>query len=86
MSFATVTESDVIKGVYVVEPTAFGDARGRFVESYRRSWFPRGREMVQGNRSDKTAGTVVGQVRELGLEQEGRPLVFYRGGYGRFEL
>ncbi len=60
MSFATVTESDVIKDVYVVEPTAFGDSRGRFVESYRRSWFPHGREMVQANRSDKTAGTVVG--------------------------
>ena len=31
MSFATVTESDLIKGVYVVEPTSFGDSRGRFV-------------------------------------------------------
>lgn len=60
MSNATVSESDVISGVYVVEPTAFGDERGRFVESYRRSWFPAGREMVQGNRSDKTANTVVG--------------------------
>jgi len=29
---------------------------------------------------------VVGRVRELDLEHEGRPLVFYRGGYGRFEL
>jgi flavin reductase (DIM6/NTAB) family NADH-FMN oxidoreductase RutF len=28
---------------------------------------------------------VVGQVRELGVAREGRPLVFYRGGYGRFE-
>lgn len=28
---------------------------------------------------------VVGRVQELGLAQEGRPLVFYRGGYGRFE-
>lgn len=28
---------------------------------------------------------VVGRVRELGLVHEGRPLVFYRGGYGRFE-
>jgi len=60
MSNATVSESDVISGVYVVEPAAFGDERGRFVESYRRSWFPAGREMVQGNRSDKTANTVVG--------------------------
>jgi 3-hydroxy-9,10-secoandrosta-1,3,5(10)-triene-9,17-dione monooxygenase reductase component len=29
---------------------------------------------------------VVGRVSELDLAQEGRPLVFYRGGYGRFEL
>ena len=36
MSVATVTESDVITGVYVVEPTSFADSRGRFVESYRR--------------------------------------------------
>lgn len=28
---------------------------------------------------------VVGRVVELDLVQEGRPLVFYRGGYGRFE-
>ncbi len=28
---------------------------------------------------------VVGRVRELDLDHEGRPLVFYRGGYGRFE-
>ncbi|MDP8937055.1 MAG: dTDP-4-dehydrorhamnose 3,5-epimerase family protein, partial [Actinomycetota bacterium] len=33
---------------------------GRFVETYRRSWFPTGREMVQGNRSDKQAGSLVG--------------------------
>ncbi len=25
------------------------------------------------------------RVRELDLVNEGRPLVFYRGGYGRFE-
>lgn len=28
---------------------------------------------------------VVGRVREVGVGREGRPLVFYRGGYGRFE-
>src|SRR5215210_6810335 len=57
---ATVTESDVITGVVIVEPDSHGDERGRFVESYRRSWFPHGREMVQANRSDKQAGAVVG--------------------------
>ena len=29
---------------------------------------------------------VVGRVQELDVDHEGRPLVFYRGGYGRFEL
>ncbi len=57
---AKIQESDVVAGVVVVEPEAHGDARGRFVESYRRSWFPAGREMVQGNRSEKQAGALVG--------------------------
>ena len=52
----TINESDLIRGVWLVEPDAHGDARGRFEETYRRSWFPHGREMVQGNRSDKQAG------------------------------
>src|SRR5438309_3595214 len=56
----TVNESDAIRGVWLVEPDAHGDERGRFQETYRRSWFPHGREMVQGNRSDKQAGAVVG--------------------------
>jgi dTDP-4-dehydrorhamnose 3,5-epimerase len=56
----TISESDVIAGVVVVEPDSHGDERGRFVESYRRSWFPAGREMVQGNRSEKQAGALVG--------------------------
>jgi len=52
--------SETIEDVVIVLPSSHGDARGRFVESYRRSWFPHGREMVQGNRSDKDAGAVVG--------------------------
>ena len=55
-----VTESERIQGVFIVEPDVHGDERGRFVETYRRSWFPNGREMVQANRSDKQAGVVVG--------------------------
>ncbi len=43
-----------------MEPDVHGDERGRFVETYRRSWLPLGREMVQGNRSEKQAGAVVG--------------------------
>ena len=57
---AAIVESDVIAGVFVVEPAVHGDERGRFLETYRRSWFPTGREMVQGNRSDKEAGSLVG--------------------------
>ena len=55
-----ITPSDAIADVVVVEPEVHGDERGRFVETYRRSWFPLGREMVQGNRSEKQAGAVVG--------------------------
>ncbi len=57
---ATITESDVIKGVFVVEPQIHGDDRGYFIETYRREWFPLGREMIQGNRGDRVAGSVVG--------------------------
>jgi dTDP-4-dehydrorhamnose 3,5-epimerase len=56
----TITESKVIADVMVVEPDRHGDERGRFVETYRRSWFPLGREMVQANRSEKQAGALVG--------------------------
>ena len=55
-----IAPSDTIADVVVVEPDVHGDERGRFVETYRRSWFPLGREMVQGNRSEKQAGAVVG--------------------------
>jgi dTDP-4-dehydrorhamnose 3,5-epimerase len=55
-----ISQSDIIADVFVVEPEIHGDARGRFSETYRRSWFPLGREMVQGNRSEKQAGAIVG--------------------------
>jgi dTDP-4-dehydrorhamnose 3,5-epimerase len=56
-----VTESDLIKGAFLVHLDVHGDARGRFVETYRRQWFPDGgREMVQGNRADRQAGALVG--------------------------
>ncbi len=56
----TVEESPLIADVWIVEPEGHGDERGKFYETYRRSWFPLGREMLQGNRSDKAAGAVVG--------------------------
>ncbi|MHB1138058.1 MAG: dTDP-4-dehydrorhamnose 3,5-epimerase family protein [Microthrixaceae bacterium] len=57
---ATVTPSDVIDGVFVVEPSLHGDDRGFFVETYRRQWFPAGREMVQANRGDRVQNCIVG--------------------------
>ncbi len=57
---ATIVPSGEIDGVYVVEPAIHGDARGIFIETYRRQWFPSGREMIQGNRGDRRAGAVVG--------------------------
>ena len=55
-----VDASAVIADVMIVTPDVFGDSRGRFIETYRRSWFPLGREMVQGNRSDRQQGALVG--------------------------
>jgi dTDP-4-dehydrorhamnose 3,5-epimerase len=52
--------SSVIDDVVLVHPDVHGDERGRFVETYRRSWFTDAREMVQGNRSEKQAGALVG--------------------------
>jgi dTDP-4-dehydrorhamnose 3,5-epimerase len=57
---ATVTESSRITGVFHVELQTFGDARGSFVETYRREWVPGAREMIQANRGDRVAGCVVG--------------------------
>jgi dTDP-4-dehydrorhamnose 3,5-epimerase len=56
-----IEQSDVIAGVLTVRPDSHGDARGRFVETYRREWLgPDAKEMVQANRSDKQAGALVG--------------------------
>jgi dTDP-4-dehydrorhamnose 3,5-epimerase len=57
---ALVEASEIIDGVVVVVPEVHGDERGRFSETYRRSWFPQGREMIQANRSDKRRSAVVG--------------------------
>jgi len=55
-----VAKSKAIEDVMIVTPEVFGDERGRFVETYRRAWFPHGREMIQANRSDRQQGAIVG--------------------------
>src|SRR4029079_14124444 len=57
---ATVNESDVIAGVYIVHPAVHGDERGVFVETFRREWIPKSREMIQANRDDRQQGAIVG--------------------------
>ena len=57
---AYIYESTVVSGVWIVEPAIHGDQRGMFIETYRREWFPHGREMIQGNRANRQQGALVG--------------------------
>lgn len=52
--------SALIKGVYTIPLKTFGDTRGFFFETFRRSWIPEAREMVQGNCSFSSAGVLRG--------------------------
>ena len=62
---AQVEQSGVIAGVGIAVLDVHGDERGLFVETYRREWFPGGREMIQANRADRVAGSVVGLHHHL---------------------
>jgi dTDP-4-dehydrorhamnose 3,5-epimerase len=56
-----IIESDRIQGVYTVQLRAYADERGRFLETFRKEWFPqRSWEIVQSNRSDSAAGVLRG--------------------------
>ena len=58
---ADVMPSQVIKDVVVVEPTLWKDPRGFFAETFRQEWLPENAPlMVQGNRADRSANTLVG--------------------------
>ena len=57
---AEVTSSTAIDGVLVVDPVVYADDRGLFVETWRQEWLGNVPPMVQGNRADRVAGTVVG--------------------------
>ena len=50
-----------IRGVQTVPLQAFGDERGRFMETFRAEWFPQvSWERLQCNRSDSSAGVLRG--------------------------
>lgn len=58
---AEIIESSHISGIKIVKLKAFGDERGRFLETFRKDWFPeRSWEIVQTNRSDSRAGVLRG--------------------------
>lgn len=52
---------DPIHGVMTVPLHAIGDERGRFMETFRKEWFPQvDWERLQSNRSDSAAGVLRG--------------------------
>ncbi len=56
-----IIESDRIAGVKFTKLKIFGDERGRFMETFRKDWFPeRTWEIFQSNRSDSKAGVLRG--------------------------
>ena len=56
-----IENSQWIAGVQIVHLQAFGDERGRFLETFRKEWFPqRSWETIQTNRSDSQAGVLRG--------------------------
>ncbi len=58
---ASIVDSDRIAGVRLIVPEVFSDDRGFFVETFRRQWLPGcGHEMLQANRAQRSAGSLVG--------------------------
>jgi dTDP-4-dehydrorhamnose 3,5-epimerase len=56
-----IQESTLIQDVQIVTLQPFIDERGRFLEVFRREWFPqRSWEIIQSNRSDSKAGVLRG--------------------------
>ena len=56
-----IHESELIKDVQIVILTPFADERGRFMETFRKEWFPqRSWEIIQTNRSDSQTGVLRG--------------------------
>lgn len=60
-----IVPSGRIQGVAFARLSDYPDARGRVLETFRRSWVPGAREMVQANRSDSRAGVLRGMHYHL---------------------
>ena len=58
---ARIVESNIIAGVQIVHLQSFSDDRGRFMETFRKEWFPqRTWDIIQCNRSDSKQGVLRG--------------------------
>ena len=55
-----IRHSVEVAGVVLVDPVIHRDDRGSFVETWRREWIPGCREMIQANRAERAAGSLVG--------------------------
>ena len=56
-----IQESTQIKDVQIVTLKPFADERGRFIETFRKEWFPqRSWDIIQTNRSNSKAGVLRG--------------------------
>jgi len=61
MSNAPIQPLPAIDGVYIATLKAYGDDRGRFMETFRKEWFPQvSWDKMQSNRSDSKAGVLRG--------------------------
>jgi dTDP-4-dehydrorhamnose 3,5-epimerase len=60
MADSPARPSEKIAGVHIVAFRSFADSRGYFFESFRRSWIPGVRDMIQGNCSFSKAGVLRG--------------------------
>lgn len=57
----TIQESKTISGVMIAQLKAFADERGRFLETFRKEWFPqRSWDIIQTNRSDSQPNVLRG--------------------------
>ena len=57
----TIKQSEKISGLRIVHLQSYADDRGRFMETFRKEWFPeRSWKIVQCNRSDSKRGVLRG--------------------------
>ncbi len=57
---AEIEKCTSVQGVVIIHPQVHADPRGVFVETFRSEWLDSPKPMIQGNRSDKQAGALVG--------------------------